>query len=62
MLTSFYNFTPLTKCTADGEKEVTSYSQINSDFFENTFGLNKNIWDLDYINIKEEYDLPTIKY
>lgn len=41
---------------------MTSYSQINSDFFENTFGLNKNIWNLDYINIKEVYGLPTIKY
>lgn len=62
MVSSFYNFTPLTKCAKDGGLEVTSYSQINSDFFENTFGLNAKIWNLDYINIKEEYGLPTIRY
>ena len=59
---SFYNFTPLTKCTNDGGLIVTSYSQVTTDFFKNTFGLDENKWNLDYINIKETDGLPTIKY
>lgn len=62
MVSSFYNFTPLTKCAEDGGLEVTSYSQINSDFFKNTFGLDSEKWNLDYINLQDEYGLPTIKY
>lgn len=57
-----YQFTPLTGIEDSGAFSITNYSQINSDFFINTIGLDPNRWNLSYINIQDEYGLPTIIY
>lgn len=57
-----YQFTPLTGIEDSGAFSVTNYSQINSDFFINTIGLDPERWNLSYINIQDEYGLPTIIY
>ena len=57
-----YQFTPLTGIEDSGAFSVTNYSQINSDFFINTLGLDPERWNLSYINIQDEYGLPTIIY
>lgn len=61
-VTNNYQFTPLTGIEDSGAFSVTNYSQINSDFFINTIGLNSERWNLSYINIQDEYGLPTIIY
>ena len=61
-VTNNYQFTPLTGIEDSGAFSVTNYSQINSDFFINTIGLNPERWNLSYINIQDEYGLPTIIY
>ena len=48
--------------TTNASFNFSNYSQINSDFFINTIGLNPERWDLSYINIQDEYGLPTIIY
>ena len=57
-----YQFTPLTGIEDSGAFSVTNYSQITSDFFINTLGLDPERWNLSYINIQDEYGLPTIIY
>ncbi len=57
-----YQFTPLTGIEDSGAFSVTNYSQITSDFFINTIGLDPERWNLSYINIQDEYGLPTIIY
>ena len=57
-----YQFIPLTGIEDSGAFSVTNYSQINSDFFINTLGLDPERWNLSYINIQDEYGLPTIIY
>ena len=59
--TNNYNFTPVTSAVG-GAFSITNYSQINSDFFINTIGLDPERWNLSYINIQDEYGLPTIIY
>lgn len=61
-VTNNYQFTPLTGIEDSGAFSVTNYSQINSDFFINTIGLDPERWNLSYINIQDEYGLPTIIY
>ena len=61
-VTNNYQFTPLTGIEDSGAFSVTNYSQINSDFFINTLGLNPDRWNLSYINIQDEYGLPKIIY
>lgn len=61
-VTNNYQFTPLTGIEDSGAFSVTNYSQINSDFFINTIGLDPDRWNLSYINIQDEYGLPTIIY
>ncbi len=61
-VTNNYQFTPLTGIEDSGAFSVTNYSQINSDFFINTLGLDPERWNLSYINIQDEYGLPTIIY
>lgn len=61
-VTNNYQFTTLTGIEDSGAFSVTNYSQINSDFFINTIGLNPERWNLSYINIQDEYGLPTIIY
>lgn len=61
-VTNNYQFTPLAGIEDSGAFSVSNYSQINSDFFINTIGLNPERWDLSYINIQDEYGLPTIIY
>lgn len=61
-VTNNYQFTPLTGIEDSGAFSVTNYSQINSDFFINTLGLDPEKWNLSYINIQDEYGLPTIIY
>ena len=56
-----YCYLPLS-VIADGYLEITSRDQINKDFFINTIGLDETRWDLDYINIEDEYGLPQIIY
>ena len=57
-----YQFIPLTGIEDSGAFSITNYSQITSDFFINTIGLDPKKWDLSYINIKDEYGLPKIIY
>ena len=59
--TNNYNFTPITGISG-GALSITEYSQINSDFFINTIGLDPEKWNLNYINVQDEYGLPTIIY
>lgn len=61
-VTNNYQFTPLTGIEDSGAFSVSNYSQINSDFFINTIGLDPERWNLSYINIQDEYGLPTIIY
>ena len=61
-VTNNYQFIPLAGIEDSGAFSVSNYSQINSDFFINTIGLNPERWDLSYINIQDEYGLPTIIY
>ena len=61
-VTNNYQFTPLTGIEDSGAFSVTNYGQINSDFFINTIGLDPERWNLSYINIQDEYGLPTIVY
>ena len=61
-VTNNYQFTPLTGIEDSGAFSVTNYSQITSDFFINTIGLDPERWNLSYINIQDEYGLPTIIY
>ena len=61
-VTNNYQFTPLTGIEDPGAFSVTNYSQITSDFFINTIGLDPERWNLSYINIQDEYGLPTIIY
>ena len=61
-ITNNYQFVPLAGIEDSGAFSVTNYSQINSDFFINTIGLDSEKWNLSYINIQEEYGLPTIIY
>ena len=61
-VTNNYQFTPLTGIEDSCAFSVTNYSQINSDFFINTIGLDPERWNLSYINIQDEYGLPTIIY
>lgn len=61
-VTNNYQFTPLTGIEDSGAFSITNYSQINSDFFINTIGLDPDRWNLSYINIQDEYGLPTIIY
>lgn len=61
-VTNNYQFVPLTGIEDSGAFSVTNYSQINSDFFINTIGLDPERWNLSYINIQDEYGLPTIIY
>lgn len=61
-VTNNYQFIPLAGIEDSGAFSVTNYSQINSDFFINTIGLDPERWDLSYINIQDEYGLPTIIY
>ena len=60
--TNNYQFVPLAGIEDSGAFSVTNYSQINSDFFINTIGLDHERWNLSYINIQDEYGLPTIIY
>lgn len=60
--TNNYQFVPLAGIEDFGAFSVTNYSQINSDFFINTIGLDSEKWNLSYINIQDEYGLPTIIY
>ena len=50
-VTNNYQFIPLTGIEDSGAFSVTNYSQINSDFFINTIGLDPERWNLSYINI-----------
>lgn len=61
-VTNNYQFVPLAGIEDSGAFSVTNYSQINSDFFINTLGLDSERWNLSYINIQDEYGLPTIIY
>ena len=61
-VTNNYQFTPLTGIEDSGAFSVSNFSQINSDFFINTIGLDPERWNLSYINIQDEYGLPTIIY
>lgn len=61
-LSNNYQFIPLTGIEDSGAFSITNYSQITSDFFINTIGLDPEKWDLSYINIKDEYGLPKIIY
>lgn len=61
-VTNNYQFTPLAGIEDSGAFSVSNYSQINSDFFINTIGLDPERWNLSYINIQDEYGLPTIIY
>lgn len=61
-ITNNYQFTLLTGIEDSGAFSVSNYSQINSDFFINTIGLDPERWNLSYINIQDEYGLPTIIY
>lgn len=60
--TNNYQFVPLAGIEDSGAFSVTNYSQINSDFFINTLGLDSERWNLSYINIQDEYGLPAIIY
>ena len=57
-----YYYYPITGVEETNALKITSSSQINSDFFINTIGLDSEKWDLGYININDEYGLPKIKY
>ena len=61
-VTNNYQFTPLTGIEDSGTFSISNYSQVNSDFFINTIGLDSEKWNLSYINIQDEYGLPTIIY
>ena len=61
-VTNNYQFTLYTGIEDSGAFSVNNYSQINSDFFINTIGLDPERWNLSYINIQDEYGLPTIIY
>ena len=61
-VTNNYQFTPLTGIEDSGAFSISNYSQVNSDFFINTIGLDPKRWNLSYINIQDEYGLPTIIY
>ena len=61
-VTNNYQFIPLAGIEDSGAFSVSNYSQINSDFFINTIGLDPERWNLSYINIQDEYGLPTIIY
>jgi hypothetical protein len=56
-----YYYVPLT-IVSDGCLEINNRDQINKDFFINTIGIDESRWDLDYINIEDEYGLPIIIY
>lgn len=56
-----YAYTPKTGII-DNCLEISAKSQINRDFFVNTIGLDPSRWDLDYVNIEDEYGLPKILY
>ena len=57
-----YEFSPLSTTHLEQFKSITNYSQITSDFFINTIGLDPEKWNLSYINIQDEYGLPMINY
>lgn len=61
-VTNNYQFIPLAGIEDSGAFSVSNYSQITSDFFINTIGLDPERWNLSYINIQDEYGLPTIIY
>ena len=61
-ITNNYQFVPLAGIEDPGAFSVSNYGQINSDFFINTIGLDPERWNLSYINIQDEYGLPTIIY
>ena len=41
---------------------ITSLSQVTTSFFEQTIGLDGELWDLSYIKVEDEYGRPTILY
>jgi hypothetical protein len=46
----------------EGKGLSVTPSQVNADFFINTIGLDATYWDLNYVNILDEYGLPKIIY
>ena len=57
-----YQFIPIASIEDSGAFSISNYSQVNSDFFINTLGLDPKRWNLSYINIQDEYGLPSIIY
>ena len=59
---NLYYYSALVSIEEEKWLDISNLNQINKDFFVNTLGLDETKWNLDYINILDEYGLPSIIY